>query len=860
MTRPLQIAVEPDGTQLHDLLGQHRSRGEILAEWCASQPLLAPACGFALGVALDAWWHASVWCWGTGVILGAALLILGRRHSGFAYLGLVMAAMAAGAARNDLAMRCWPADHLIRFVSPNGLDARLRGVVWEPPQIVPAHTGSVSWLPQDPRTRMRVEAKSLEGQSGRFPVTGVVTVTIHEPALHVSAGDTVELFGRLYYPSPPRNPGEVDFAVRSHRLGTMLRMSCEKAGNVHVLASGDSVRQGLGRFRRWARQAMLHQTYLQQEAGAELLASMVIGERSAVDPELNEIFAATGTIHFLSVSGAHVGMLAGTIWMVSSLLGFSRRSMALVILVAISSYALLAEPRAPILRAALIGDCICIAAMFRRPVRHGNALALALLLLLLWRPSQLFELDTQLSFVSVASLLFLQPFLQARAKALYWWWRGGFDLLLTRGIQDSLATPSRWTRFRRWILDSAGLTLSVTLAATLGTLPLALHYFHRFSIWGPLNNLLVLPLMWFVQIVGLLKTALALVVPWWSDLLGPPLAWATDLLIRQVYLLARLPGSGASMPAMPFWLACMFALVLCLWLAAPALRIARVFVHASVGLWLLFAVCWLTPTAKGNDLRVDVLDVGHGVCCTIALPNGRHLMYDLGRMPPYDIERWIVGPHLAEQAVTGLDAVLLSHADLDHYSSLPDLARRFGVKRILAPEHFHAVEHRSYSVAKLIHRTQQMGVPWQTVRAGDRLSHTGDAAVEFLWPPADWEDTDAFNDSSLVVRLTYGGRRILLCGDIEDAAQERLLATADLRADVLLLPHHGSVRACTGRFIAAVNPQYCVRSSGRRTGSGSELAELLNGRKYFNTADDGAIQISLSREDLVVAPWRSKLN
>jgi beta-lactamase superfamily II metal-dependent hydrolase len=132
--------------------------------------------------------------------------------------------------------------------------------------------------------------------------------------------------------------------------------------------------------------------------------------------------------------------------------------------------------------------------------------------------------------------------------------------------------------------------------------------------------------------------------------------------------------------------------------------------------------------------------------------------------------------------------------------------------------------------------------------------------AECLWPPAadDVPTIMTTNDSSMVLRLTAHGRRILLCGDIEDYAQRRLIHEEDLRAEVLILPHHGAVTPYTGTFIEAVKPAWCIRSSGQRDAqTRSHLPVLLAGLRCLNTADHGDIVIRVTPTELTVHPSRS---
>ena len=129
----------------------------------------------------------------------------------------------------------------------------------------------------------------------------------------------------------------------------------------------------------------------------------------------------------------------------------------------------------------------------------------------------------------------------------------------------------------------------------------------------------------------------------------------------------------------------------------------------------------------------------------------------------------------------------------------------------------------------------------------------GGVTFERLWPVGEADHTLSNNDSSAVLRLSYANHSVLLTGDIEARAQQALLNRGDLRADVLILPHHGSVCASTAAFIAAVEPSAMVRSSQQRMDDTlSALAEIAGTTPLYNTADVGAIEVVIHRDGVRV--------
>jgi len=436
------------------------------------------------------------------------------------------------------------------------------------------------------------------------------------------------------------------------------------------------------------------------------------------------------------------------------------------------------------------------------------------------------------------------------------------DPLLQPRIQDMLNPPSKWRLFLRSAGAVLGAWILVSLAAWLSSLPLTAHHFHRLALWGWLSNVPVMPFVGIVEVLGLAKTAMAQVLPGTAALLGWPLAWATDGLLATVRFLARMPGAGMNIPAMPGWLVAAAMTLLGLWVVAPTMRIRhRVPALMAMGIAVVTTL-WLCYPFHENACVIRVFSVGDGLATLVELPNGHVMVCDAGCRPPRDIEKRILGPFLARRAIRRIDTAVISHPNLDHYSALPDLTEHHSLKRFFTSPHFTLEGSKSGTAARLLDEMQTLSLRHHEVVKGDRLTGTGEVSIEVLWPPPCREMViRESNNTSLVLRLTYAGKRILFCGDIEQMAQEHLLAMGDLKVDVMILPHHGSAKTTLPAFIAATNPEYCIRSSGQPdVESHPGLFRLMEGRRYFNTADDGAVEVRMTPAGLSVRPWLDRSN
>ncbi len=840
-----------------DSIAVDGSAAARMRAWLAAQPLVPVAVGLILGIALDSRWPLPIFLVVALFALAGVATVLMRSNDLARPMLLLLAALSVGAARHDLAVRHWPSDHIVQHCPSGFTLVRLTGTVLTPPVIAPVSTGKVEWIARPPRTRMLLSAESLATDADPIPVRGTVGLTVREPVAHVVAGDRVEIFGSLYRPGPPANPGALDYSLVSHRRGVLVRAVCNLASHVQPRPGPTTMIGRVAQLRRWFRSAMLEDAYDSAEPGAEVLSSMILGQRSAVSRPLNEAFTTVGVIHYLSVSGAHVGMLAGVVWLIGMAAGASRRTCAGWVLLIITAYGLLAEPRPPIWRAVIVGNLACTAILLRRPIRSANWLALAAIILLMVRPTQVFEPGFQLSFLTVLALLFVALRAHTATVRFVRRLRGRDDPLLQPPIQDMLNPPSRMRLVGRAVTATICVWLSLSLWAWIASAPIVAYHFHRLSVWGWFNNLLVFPLVWVTQILGVAKTVFSALIPPLGALMGAPLRLVTDTLVDLVSVLSRMPGAVLPTPAVPLWVLLAVLFVALLWLAAPKFDLSSRSV-GLVALALASPIAWvLAPRSASDDCVIDVLSVGPGAACVIHLPEGRSFAYDMGTMSAYDLYASTIERYLAHERVPRLDAVILSHAHLDHYSAIPDLAAHRRVGRMFVPPHFLHTRHPGGVPRRLRTILHELNVRPEPIQQSDQLTGTGSVFVEVLWPPpVDAFPLDNANDTSLVLRISYAGRRVLLCGDIGPEPQRALIASTDLKADVLLLPHHGSIDPTTADFIAAVDPIEVVRSGGHAGLRADPLAKLLQGRRSWDTAVHGAVRIRLTPDSLDVTARR----
>jgi competence protein ComEC len=767
-----------------------------------SAPLLLPAAAFTVGIAAGAWLPlpAPALLAAATVLLVAALA--SRRHPRAALVLVLAGLVLLGALR--VAGPRVPADHLARRALDGTVS--IEGRLAEEP---------VRWTAD--RTRVLLDVGALHAGPERFPAAGRLQLTVYgEVTAPLGESQRVLVDARIHRPVGFRNPGGFDYPAHLRREGILL-VGHARADRITALTP-DTPPWPVA-VKRWAVGVIAARL---PPTSAALLAGLLLGERSALPREIDERFRRAGVYHILAVSGFNVALLAGAVFGGLALCGVPRRGAAGAAALVLVGFALVVGGQPSVLRATVMGLLLLAALLLDRESQLPNALALALLALLLWRPGDLWEPGFQLSFAATAGIVYLGPGLTA--------W------LIARGAPAWLAGA-----------------MAVSLGAQAGVTPLMLAHFNQLSLIGVLANLLVVPLAAVATTFGMLALLLELASGVLAALLFQTL-WVALIALRAVVsVAAALPAAMVHLPAPS-------AATVVAWygalLLAPGIAASRR-IRAVVGALALLVVTlsiwpWLRPTE--TMLRVTFLDVGQGDAALIELPEGPRLLVDggPGGARRFDVGERVLAPFLWNRPLAGLDAVALTHWDADHSGGLAAVLTRFHVGEFWengqspagAPE-----------TAGALARSR---APRRVLAAGQRI-WLGRALITVLGPGPG--PPQAANDQSLVLRLDWRGVSLLLTGDLGARGEALLLERAGpVRALALKVAHHGSRFSSTAPFLERARPRLAVVSVGARNPfrhpSGEALARLdAVGARVYRTDRDGAVILETDGRVLRVTAW-----
>lgn len=821
-------------------------------------PLVAPTIGLLLGVWLsDASGEAAAMTRGI-MALAPFVLAIGvfgltrGANAGFA-VGNVRrwstAALLAGLAlpvgftRHQLTEQ-HPPNHVTHVLAERPVLTWLTARVVTPPRVRPGARYN-PFVPFHPpkRTTFVASLEQLVTTDPPRPIRGNVRVTVKGDCPPLAPGQVVGLTGELYTPQGPQNPGARDWRKWFTRQGIYAGLSVDGEAHIRALAPPSKPpRYAALSPRIVAARLLLEPLATTADPNAidprRLIQTMVLGQRSAADRQINDAFQRVGGMHFLAVSGFHVGLLAWFVWSAARFaLPRNTRAAALATIVVTLAYATITEPNAPVLRATTIVVLLALARCLDRPHNVWNALALAAAGLVLYHPPMLFQAGYQLSFVMVIGIVLVVP-LVPRVLIRLWHWLRGRPAVGHLHWPEARSLPELIIRRATlWVWQLA----VVSCCAWLLGLPLTILHFEQFAPWGAVGVMVITPLVIATIILSLATVGAGLLEIPATALPGQLLAFSTNSLIATVeWLGSHLKPAIVATTAPPIALVLLTYLVVFVvaWHAlrsarrreanedrlpmpTPTLTGARLAYINAGGLVLLAWVAWLVlPVGRGGPgYAVHVLSVGSGGGILITSPGAGAIVYDVGTINNSD-----AGATVAQAAravgVRRLREVLISHANFDHYSGLPTLLRELPTRRWLISAHFLTRGREEGPVHKLLDLLPPRAPPPETLAAGAALA-LGEARLTVLWPPTDLSADWRANDRALVVRMDVAGRSVLLTGDIDAAGMSGLLARErageiTLRADVLVAPHHGAVRqGVTDDFYAAVSPACVIISSHR---------------------------------------------
>jgi len=614
-------------------------------------------------------------------------------------------------------------------------------------------------------------------------------------------GEIVRVTGRLRTPRGFLDPGSSDRGEAMAARGAAWELS---ATHVERLADDPDL---VDRAWRWANDVQA--AWATRVDGP--LRGIATGDRGDVSPALDQRWRAVGIFHVLSVSGLHLAVVAGLLFSclrrlaATALCGGcvrpARWAAPPAIVVAIA-YTMITGGQVATVRALVVVIIALVAQMLDRPIRLVDAIGVAAIALLVWRPADLWDPSFQLSFTAALTLAVLPR------------GRGGW---LRRGLRASA-----------WI--------AVTTA------PLTALHYHQVAAGGIVGNLVLTPL---VELVALPMALAGLV------LYLAPLITIAEWLVARVDDLA-----GLLAHAVPVGHIAIVSPLVAGVLVAIALALARgCSRRIAIAGWLALCAIWALArhVPPQGALRITFLDVGQGDAAIAEMPDGEVWLVDAGGLASaHDLASasapgGAITRALAAEGHDHVDVAIISHPHPDHYLGLAALgvpvSQLWSADASRLPP---SPAGRLPSFDELVPHPIHPPLGTREL-AGARVT---------VWAPAidGVEGADpvrTVNDNSLVVSIAYAGRTVLFSGDIEREGEDVLVDAGLPHVDVVKVPRHGSPTSSSERFVAATHPALAMISCGVANAFGFPSPDVVArwqaaGAEVARTDQDGAVEVTIS--------------
>ena len=656
-------------------------------------------------------------------------------------------------------------------------------------------SGVISGLPQVDGRRIRFDFSVINNTDGNIELPERLRLSWYNTHEEIKPGQQWRFTVRLKRPRGFSNPGGFDYErwLFSQNIGATGYIRKNPAPQLLSESSGmfnyTNWRQRIGR-------------YLDKQLGDSeflgVIKALSIGDRQKISQTQWQMFRNTGTVHLVAISGLHIGLVSGLVfflvWRLLARLEIKYLSpssvAALCAITAATGYAALAGFAIPTQRALIMLMVAMICVLRQRHNWALNVLALALLVVVIIDPLAVLSAGFWLSFLAVFIIMFI--------------------------LTGRLHKSGYWLSM-----------LKVHCLISIGLAPLLLFFFQQFSLIAPVANFVAVPIisLWVVPML-LLSLIISLVAPESAGLLLEGALTGLELMTWLLAQLTEIDNASLVLPAPSVW-AVLMASIACLILFMP-----RGLPGRWLGMVLLMPALFMsTDRPAAGQIKMTLLDVGQGLAAVIQ--TSEHvLVYDTGSRfsARFDMGESVVLPFLRSQAVEQVDMLLISHSDNDHLGGAEALLRLSAVNDILTSV--------PVDIKPAQARLCQAGQTW-----------TWDQVVFTVLSPSKQRHFSE-NDNSCVLRIETRAGAVLLTGDIEQAAEDRLVKTygTKINAEIMIAPHHGSNTSSSLGFLRAVQPEMILIPAGYRNRFGFPDQRVLEryrtvGAEWLTVGELGAVSV-----------------
>lgn len=628
-------------------------------------------------------------------------------------------------------------------------------------------------------------------------------------------GDEIIFSSKFEAPYTERNEGGFDYSqyLKTKKIAGSVM---SKSENIRLV--GQNKINILARITNDLKNALLNKTYKilpKDEAG--LCAALLLGDKSKINNDIENSFREASLSHMLAISGAHISYILLGVSTVLSYLKIHKRWAKTFICMFLLFFMFLAGESPSIVRACIMAILNLVAEMLFEKSDTFNNLGISAFIILLFNPYALLDISFQLSFGGTIGIVtFVELLYNIKLK------RKGITKRKDQEEKNGKIQGRKYSEFTYKILIYIEQTTIMSLAANIVITPIMLHNFSSISLVFIISNLLATPIMGICLILGmiflvsLIITPLAYVV---AFLLGPLL----KIFILVASFSSNIPFSKILMPTPKIWQILIYYLIIIIYFFKDDIqkvypKILDNYKKIIIFLIILTLLPYGLAVIPTNKLEIHFIDVGQGDSMLIITPSKKKILVDGGgsEFGTFDVGKQTLLPYLLNKSIISIDYLLFTHFDSDHCQGLLTVLESINVKNVIIGEQGKECENfEKFSELVKLKHTNKI-----TVKAGDTVTIDKECNFEILFPDTDLIKQNILNNNSIVAKFWYKDYSVLLTGDIEKIAEEKLIRkykdTKKLEANILKVAHHGSKSSSIQQFLDEVKPEIALIGVGEK--------------------------------------------
>ena len=645
-------------------------------------------------------------------------------------------------------------------------------------------------------------------------------------------GYKISVSGTYVKGGETRNPGEFDYNKYLISIGISGLFNTYNVADVKIIKKNIfPFANFVNNVRKYLNRQIIK---LHDSQTVSLLRGLLLADRSGIDYAVRVEFVNSGVIHVLAVSGLHTGFI-----ILVFLIFFGRFNIfvkSFLTILGLIFFLVITGMPPSVFRASIMAIVFIVALLTNRSTNLFNALAIAALILLIIKPSDLFNPGFQLSFSAVLAIAAIYPLIQTKINA--------FD------IQN---------KFLRYIL----LFCAVSLSAQLGTLPFSIYYFGKLSVIALLANLIVIPLIGlivgtaiFTLVLNLILPSIAVYYAAVNDLFSNILFWFVGIVGNLDYSFVRIRHFSIFDGIIFYLFLTLLIYYLVMFRHSFAKLVLFILVTANI---FLYASIDDKSFFNKNEFNVLMIDVGQGDAILLKFPNGKTALVDAGNADYYfDNGERVILPLLEYLNLPKIDYGFISHIDADHYGGFVSLIHEGKIKQIYKPP----LDSSFYKDIRFENYLKKMNVPVHHYKRGEMK--IGNVNIYIL---NDYRDKNfpgnTTNNMSGELKIVYGKTSFLFTGDAETTVEHYYVKRYKdfLKTDVLKVGHHGSNSSSSPQFLLKTKPEISLVSVGIQNKFGHPSSLIMNRlravkSKIYRTDIEGAIYLTSDGDSVKVIDWK----